>query len=232
MLDWINDLFDMDDLPVGRSSPQGEANLLPRGLERTLRQLLEDCQSLYRSAARRAIQSQPDPFSSLEQYKELLDDLHRGVLIKTLVEIAHCDKKWNQAERQAAMIVLHHVWGVAVDSDGLTAALKNVIKHSEVLKWSELLRPFATVPELSHDRGEIQSLILRLASIIAKADSRVSPAESQKLEELKRDLDLVLFQRSVSTQDARLHPIAPAQQISAALNSSEATSPYSHPPHP
>ncbi|MFN3192026.1 MAG: AAA family ATPase [Aureliella sp.] len=228
MLDWINDLFDMDDLPVGRSSPQGEANLLPRGLERTLRQLLEDCQSLYRSAARRAAHSKPDPFSSPEQYAELLDDLHRGVLIKTLVEIAHCDKKWNQAERQAAMIVLHHVWGVSVDSDGLTAALKNVIKHSEVLKWSELLRPFATVPELSHDRGEIQSLILRLASIIAKADSRVSPAESQKLEELKRDLDLVLFQRSVSTQDSRLHPVAPAQQIAAALNPSNAT----HSPSP
>ena len=200
MLDWINDLLEQDPSPA-----QGEAHLLPRGLERTLRQLLEDAESLYRSAARRVQAAAPNEVDDIQKHTELMDDLHRGLLVKTLVEVANSDKRWNQAERQAAMIVIHHVWGVEVDRDQLFKTLQKVVQQAERLRWADLVRPFTTSPELSHDRSEVHSLVLRLANLVAKADGRVSPVETQKLEEIRRELDLALFQRSVSTRDQRLH---------------------------
>ncbi|MFK7735011.1 MAG: AAA family ATPase [Pirellulaceae bacterium] len=214
MLDWINDLFEQDPSPA-----QGEAHLLPRGLERTLRQLLEDAESLYRSASRRIQAASPGEIEDIQKHTQLLGDLHRGLLVKTLVEVAHSDKRWNQAERQAALIVIQHVWGVEVDRDQLSKTLQKVVKQAERLRWSDLVRPFTTSPDLSHDRSEVHSLVLRLASIVAKADGRVSPVETQKLEELRRELDLALFQKSVSTRDQRLHRAhqGPAAQIAEVI---------------
>jgi tellurite resistance protein len=200
MLDWINDLLEQDPSPA-----QGEAHLLPRGLERTLRQLLEDAESLYRSAARRIQAASPGEIDDIQKHTELMGDLHRGLLVKTLVEVAHSDKRWNQAERQAALIVIQHVWGVEVDRDQLSKTLQKVVQQAERLRWADLVRPFTTASELSHDRSEVHSLVLRLANIVAKADGRVSPVETQKLEELRRELDLALFQKSVSARDQRLH---------------------------
>ena len=82
MLQWINDLLDQE-------FPTREMSLLSPGLRRTLRQLLQDCESLYASAARRCLQNCPDSVpGEPRKFRELMQDLHRGVLIKT----AHRDR--------------------------------------------------------------------------------------------------------------------------------------------
>ncbi len=197
MLDWINDIIESE-----FSAPK--KSLLPRGLHRTLKQLLVDCQALYRNAANRCLMESGAVGSEADKLRELLDDLHRGIVVKTLVEIAYCDKRWNQVEREAAKVVLSHVWEVSVTNEGMSDALKNVIRHAESLKWSDLVRPFVREPSLRHERGELQSLVLRLGSVLAKIDGRVSPAETTRLEELSRELDLALFQKTVQTREARL----------------------------
>jgi hypothetical protein len=44
----------------------------------------------------------------LRKYEELLRDLHRGVLIKTLIEIAHGDRQWSRPEKEVAVMVMQH----------------------------------------------------------------------------------------------------------------------------
>lgn len=185
MIDWINDLFEQELVPV-------ETSVLPRGIERSLTQLLQDCQSLYASAGRRILEYSSDSIEDSQKYLELLADLHRGIVVKTLVEIAHADRQWNQPEREVAMIVLRHVWGVQIDEDGLYKALQNVVKHAEVLKWSELCKPFVQHAFLKHEAVELRSLVVRLANVVAKADGRVSPAELQRLEKLTEELTATL----------------------------------------
>ncbi|HBE70070.1 MAG TPA: hypothetical protein DDW52_18135 [Planctomycetaceae bacterium] len=197
MLEWINDLIDSEIVTPNKS-------LLPRGIERTLQQLLSDCHGLYRDGAKRLVREKGLVAPQAAKTRELMDDLHRGVVLKVLVEIAYCDKRWNEVERQAAQLVLSHTWEVKVDSDGMSKSLRNVVRHAQKLKWSDLLGPFVREEVLRHERSELQSLILRLANVIAKSDGRVSTSETRKMEELQRELDLALFQKSVVSRDAKL----------------------------
>ncbi|MEC8553777.1 MAG: AAA family ATPase [Planctomycetota bacterium] len=211
MIDWINDLFEQELVPV-------ETSVLPRGIERSLMQLLQDCQSLYASAGRRILEYGSDSTQDSQKYLELLADLHRGVVVKTLVEIAHADRQWNQPEREVAMIVLRHVWGVQIDEEGLYKALQNVVKHAEVLKWSELCKPFLQHGFLRHESVELRSLVVRLANVIAKADGRVSPAEMQRLEKLTEDLTATLESTSRVNQSGSQARIRKNAQILGGAN--------------
>ncbi|MCR9292353.1 MAG: AAA family ATPase [bacterium] len=204
MLQWIQGFLEQD-------FPMGEQSLLSPGLRRTLRQLLQDCESLYRSAAQRCLLNCPESITSdPEKFVDLMQDLHRGVLIKTLIEIAHCDRRWTQAEREVALIVMQHVWGVQMTKESLAKALDNVAAHAEVLKWRELAKPFIQIPMLKHEAGELRSIILRLGNLIAKADGQILPAELTQLERLENELKKVFakpqprVQRQKDSQTCRL----------------------------
>ena len=227
MLDWISDFLD-DDVIVQNRSPRsssrsrnsrsgGSGSTLPRGLRRTLLQLIQDCESLYLSAARRCVQGCPERLPEPAKYEELLQDLHRGVLIKTLIDIANCDRKWATQEREAAWMILQHVWGVQMDSSALTEALQNVVRHAEQLRWRDLVAPFAEMPLLSHDKDALRSLILRLASVVAKADGKVLPSEQQQLEKMTRELDTALQGVAAATNTTKQ-----SQQQFAATNQASA----------
>ncbi len=215
MLNWINDLFDQDPAPGPSKS------LLTPGLRRALRQMLSDCESLYMAASERCVYEHPDSISgSVDQHVELMRDLHRGAIIKTLIEIAHCDRRWNQAEKEVAVIVLKHVWSVKVSSAALGKALQNVIEHAQMLKWSELLKPFVELDFLSHEANTLRSTLLRLANLIAKADGQVLPAELKQLERLKGTLDRLLRPSSVPSQPTKL---ALDSNVAALVHSADQT---------
>ena len=44
-----------------------------------------------------------------------MEDLHRGLIIKLLVDIAQSDRYWNVAECEAAEMILKYVWKVKGD---------------------------------------------------------------------------------------------------------------------
>lgn len=203
MLDWIDDLFDS---PQPTFAPI-ETSILPRGLRRTLEQLLMDCKSMYRSAAQKVEYGEPEAIQGdPSNYADLLEDLARGVIIKGLVEIANCDRRWNQAEREVAIIVLRHAWGAEIDDDALTRALKKVVAHSEKLKWSDLLAPFAQVGILQREREELRANLLRLINVIAKSDGRVLPAEQEQLRATGREIEEALFPERVQKSNSRKQP--------------------------
>lgn len=237
MLDWITDFIEDEFL----TSPQSNINpnappanagrghipshTLPAGLRRTLEQLLTDCAALYQSAAKRCLLGCPERIPKPDKFEELMRDLHRGVLVKTLIDIANCDRRWAKQEREAAFLVMQHVWGVQIRPAALSEAMENVIQHAEQLRWKDLLAPFVDMPVLEHDRAELRSLIVRLANVIAKADGTVLPAEQQQLERLTHEVDAVLQgvgttqNRNSSQQLATQH--ADTRQILGSTEDSE-----------
>ena len=98
MLDWIKTLFTSDGIAGQAVDPE---TLL------MLRESLRECEAIYRSSAHLCASVCPERISGdREKYVELMLDLHRGLLVKILVEIAQCDREWHAAERDVAMIVL------------------------------------------------------------------------------------------------------------------------------
>jgi len=190
MLDWLTDLLDKDD---GFNSNRSPKTMLSDGLMRSLVELMNDCEAIYNSAGERCLLECPEDVDGPpEKVMELMADLHRGVILKTLIEVANCDRHWSLPEREAARIVLRHVWRVDIAESDLTSALRKVIENTSKLQWTDLFAPFSRMSPLEPDKVTLKSLVLRLAHIIAKADDRILPAERARLEAIEQELERIL----------------------------------------
>lgn len=197
MLDWISSLFGSKRDDIKLSSVDQELLLC-------LRDELKQCEALYRAGAQLCRQTCPgridgDP----SKFPELMLDLHRGLLIKIFVEIASSDRRWHPAEREMALVLLRHVWGVDVDKENLIQALRNVRDHAEMLKWESLLGPFVEMPPLANQGAELKTNVMRIANLIAKADGNVLPCEVSSLKSIQTSVENVLRLRRARPKQAR-----------------------------
>ncbi|MEX2139140.1 MAG: AAA family ATPase [Pirellulales bacterium] len=170
--------------------PAGQRSTLDSGLLELFRAELKHCENVYRTcgellAAQGASAVQGDP----AKLPVLMADLHRGLLMKIFTEIARCDRQWDPQECELAVELFRHVWQADVGPEALLPALENVAAHSETLKWESLLRPFVSMPGLSAQRAEIQTISLRIANLLAKASGRVLPEEAATLRSLEKNIE-------------------------------------------
>ena len=102
MFDWVKKLLEPN---------HGDPVRLDPDLRLMLDESLRECEVLYRSSACLAVQACPDRIDGDKQhFVEWMRDLHRGFVVKILVEIAKCDRIWDRQEREVARTVLRHVW--------------------------------------------------------------------------------------------------------------------------
>lgn len=199
MLDWIKPLLNS---PTGESSAPATPSRVDPELLRLLRDELRDCESLYRTSAYLCGQMCPERIDNdYQKFAELMMDLHRGLLIKMFIEIAQCDRQWQESEREVAMVVMRHVWGVDVSGENLAQALENVAAHAEMLKWDELLKPFVELPPLAVQLGELGVKATRIANLIAKADGRVTNQEARKLKLIQSQMEHALATRNFGAEE-------------------------------
>jgi hypothetical protein len=186
------------------------------------RKCLRACEALYRTSAQECIESHPHLIKGTPgEFLDRMIDLHRGLLIKIFVEIAHVDWKWKPSERMLAQILFEHVWGKRLEGPALKAALEQVSQQSE-LTWPSLVRPFAKMAPLRNRVGELQTLVMRIANIVAKVDGEVQSAETNQLEQIHLVLDRV-FQETPLDQPGQ-HGAAhdSARQATQAMESEAA----------
>jgi AAA+ superfamily predicted ATPase len=171
--------------------PEPSANEL-RELIDEFRKELRDVEELYRDSAIECVRYHPDLIKdSATDFVERMTDLHRGLLIKIFVDIAHIDWKWKPSERMLAQVLFEHVWGRRLDGDQLKDALGKIIEQRD-LKWSALLSPFERLAPLRNRVGQLQTLVMRIANLVAKVDGEVQPQEVNQLEAIRCDLARVL----------------------------------------
>ncbi len=182
MLDWIQNIVNFD-ATLGTSTFDPE-------LRRVLQGTLRDCKRIYTELAQRYVQEYPDRLSvPSDKFVEQMLDLHNGVLLKTLIDIAHCDRRWTDGEKLVARDILKHVWGVNVSSAALEESLQQVVAHTNMLKWSELLGPLIQLPEHADILNRLRVVVLRLANIVSKADGDISALELKQLEIIRREFE-------------------------------------------
>jgi len=208
MIDWIKSLLDS-------KSDDPRPSVADQKLLAELNDQLKECEALYRAGAYLCTKTCPERIDrDPESFRELMLDLHRGLLVKVFFEIARCDRKWHAAEREAALILLNHVWGVDVTKDNLARVLRNVADLEKTLEWKSLLGPFVRFPPLNDQVPELHSNIIRIANLVAKADGKVLPSEVRGLRSIESAIEAVLDRRDTD---------ATSRQIRVALAGQEAT---------
>ena len=201
MKDWIRKFMDsVDEQPQRRRISRKESELL---LE--LRQSLLEMETLYRAGAMLCRRLCPEMLpDGPEYFSDLLVDLHRGLLVKIFVEIAWVDGRWHNAERDAGLILLRHVWGERVGDQPTDEILQSAVELAESLQWDVLLGPFIRLPPLGDQIAELDCLAIRIANLIAKADGQIHPVEAQALNNVVDSMDAV-FQQRVRGQEGDPH---------------------------
>jgi AAA+ superfamily predicted ATPase len=157
------------------------------------RQELERCRQLFYDGAQQCIESHP---GLLEQdpprFRQKMRELERGLLVKVLVEIAQSDWHWSENEYLLAAELFDHCWRRRLNRAELKESLKEVTGRCSELTWDSLCRPFAEFPVLRKRVGELQTIVLRIANLVAKIDSKVSSEETQRLKWIGAELERCL----------------------------------------
>ena len=159
-------------------------------IESQFRLALEECEELYLSAGRECCQRPPDLLagSSPREFLERMSDLHKGLLIKVFAGVAQADMRWSAEEARLAAILLEHLWHEALSGQRLQEAAQHICEQGHRLKWYSLVRPFDQLSPLKERIGELETVVLRVANLLAKCDGVVTATETALLKTIKEEL--------------------------------------------
>ena len=170
-----------------------------------------ECRELYVESGRLCAFQHPELISGEpQQFVRLMDDLHRGLLLKTFVMVGEADRRWSKAEKRLAQELFLHVWGRLLDGTELQQTMANVSEQVLRLQWYTLVRPFACFSPLRDRVGRLETILVRFANLVAKADGPIVQRESNILHKLQAELDTHL--RRIPMDDSPRHV---ARQIGA-----------------
>ena len=159
------------------------------------RQLLGECRELYVSSGQLIANEHPDLLpESGEHFINLMDDLHRALLVKIFVTICEADRSWSKNERFLAEVLLFHLWSQWLSDEPLKEALLQMSEKSTKLKWYALVRPFDQIAPLRDRIGELETIVTRLANIVARADGPMRSGEAAHVKMIQDEIFLHLRQ--------------------------------------
>jgi ribosomal protein S27E len=127
----------------------------------------------------------PDAASIAEQ----MENLHQGLVMKVYASAVPNLRAGTMQQRQLGRVTLEHIWGTTVMGSRLEEAVDWLITESEKFRWHDLVRPFAELPPLRDKWGELETLIIRMATLITTADGDQSTSDNQLLGSMKRQLE-------------------------------------------
>src|SRR5215471_13946237 len=101
---------------------------------------LEECRALYLSSGQLCAHEYPQLIKqSGDKFIELMDDLHRALVLKIYINICEADRNWSTDERHLAEELFLHLWNKRLAGDELRAAAKQAASQSAKLQWYSLV---------------------------------------------------------------------------------------------
>lgn len=158
-----------------------------------LRRVVRDCGTLYQKSANWMLRRHPTLIEgNASQFAELMDDLHRGLLIKVYVTIVRADERWTGPEKLVAAAMIEHLWGEEMRGAQLREAATGLFQQADLLSWESLVAPFVRYEPLADSKAQVETIVMRLANLVAKCDGQTLPEESVALHALQREIDMAL----------------------------------------
>ena len=167
-----------------------------------LRRVIRDCRKLYHHCGNWMVRRHPNLIEGRAvDFVRLMDDLHRGLLIKVYVSIVRADDRWTGPEKRVASEMIEHLWGEKLQGAELREAATGLFQQADQLKWESLVAPFVRYEPLADSRVQVETVVMRLANLVAKCDGQTMPEEAIALHTLQREIDMAL------------HPANPSQVL-------------------
>ena len=129
----------------------------------------------------------------VDNFEELMDDLHRGLLIKVYVTVVRADNRWSAPEKRVAAAMIDHLWGQELRGEALREAATELFQQADLLKWESLVAPFVRYAPLADSKSQVETIVMRLANLVAKCDGEMLDEESVALHTLQREIDMALY---------------------------------------
>jgi hypothetical protein len=114
-------------------------------------------------------------------------DLHRALVLKVFVETAQVQSSWGKGELRLADELIDHCWGRRLSQRQLREFLAQYMKQTPP-SWDSLVGPFERLSSLRSRIGELQTVVLRMANLVAKVDGEVQPEEIRHLRWMQAEL--------------------------------------------
>lgn len=151
-----------------------------------------DCRKLYLDAGRHC--SREVWGKTRRELVRWMDELHQGLLVKVYLDIALSDRKWQLAERQLATALIEHVWNRRLEGGALREAIEGLNERSNRLTLRSVIKPLLDVDRDGEHVGDLETIVMRFANLVAKADGQLTDEEASRLhvlhESLRRLLDV------------------------------------------
>lgn len=158
-------------------------------IESQFRLALEACEELYLSAGRDCCQRHPNLVPGPPQdFLQRMSDLHKGLLIKIFASVSQADRQWCAEEARLAAILLEHLWHEGLTGERLHEATQHICGQGHRLQWYSLVRPFDQLPPLKERVAELETVVLRVANLVAKCDGVVSESEAALLRTIEDEM--------------------------------------------
>ncbi len=157
-----------------------------------LRRVVRDCGKLYHHCATWMVRRHPTMLQGEANFVELMDDLHRGLLIKVYVTVVRADDRWTAPEKRVAAAMIEHLWGEELRGAELREAATGLFQQADMLSWESLVAPFVRYEPLADSKAQVETIVMRLANLVAKCDGQTMPEESIALHTLQREIDMAL----------------------------------------
>ena len=157
------------------------------------RESLSDCKRLYIQAAREALRDQPgaDDTARRELIRRMVD-LHQGLLVKIYTSVARADQKWSEVEQQLACELVDHLWQQRLAGKELHDIAQRMFRDAGRLAWYSLLRPFDRIVKIRNFVPELETVVLRVANLVAKADGCVAVRETDAIRAIQQEIQVHL----------------------------------------
>lgn len=119
-----------------------------------------------------------------------MDSLHQGLVMKVFAAVIPDTTVQSLEQRQLGRVLLEHIWGKTVMGGQLREAVDWLIVTAREFEWHDVIRPFAEIPSIRDRFGEVETLVMRMAKLVASVDGSVDSDEHTSIQSIMINLEL------------------------------------------
>jgi hypothetical protein len=153
---------------------------------------LDECAEIYRSGALECTRSHQELYGGPDDaFRERMADLGHGLVLKVFLELTAHERSWGPEVLALADELVEHVWGKRLKAKQLREVLVH-FQETNSLTWDALLGPFERLRPFRRRSHQLQTVVLRLANLVAKANGQLTPEEVRQLRWIQQEMRRIL----------------------------------------